>query len=115
MKQPLLAGAMSLALSLLLSANAMAGSPVDNFPLEDSAAVALKNFSLKANNLSDQPEKKCYFFNPPQADTLHWTVPCSPPKEVAPPVKMCRFFDSPGLDVAAWMVPCESVLKVKPM
>ncbi|MBL8517626.1 MAG: hypothetical protein JNM76_11745 [Betaproteobacteria bacterium] len=114
MKQLLFAGAMTLALSLLLSSTAMARSPVDNFPLEDRAAAALKDIVPSAQTGSGQPEKKCFFFNPPQADTLHWTVPCSPVKSVAPPVKMCKFFDSPGLDVAAWLVPCELKRDRKP-
>jgi hypothetical protein len=107
MKQLHLAGATTLALSLLLSSTIAAGSPVDNFPLENPAATALKGIVSNAQTKSDPAEKKCYFFNPPQADTLHWTVPCSPVKPAAPPVKMCKFFDSPGLDVAAWLVPCE--------
>lgn len=107
MKQFHFAGAMALALSLLLFSTVTVGSPVDNFPLEDPASATLSDIVRNAQTESGSPEKKCYFFNPPQADTLHWTVPCSPVKAEASTVKMCKFFDSPGLDVAAWLVPCE--------
>ena len=104
---------MGLALQVGELGLANAGAPIDNFPMEDRAAEALK--PVMASNQArgiKADAKRCYLFNPPSIDR-QWTVPCDPAAPMAEPMKMCRISTTIGWDAALFLEPCENAEKRK--
>ena len=89
---------------LVLATPALAG-PYDNFPLEDSAAKAVRERAAASPSVG--PQKVCFLFNPPSFDR-QWQVPCDPKAPTSAPTKMCRIMTTSGWDAALFTEPCEN-------
>lgn len=98
-------------LALNVSAFGLAyASPIDNFPIEDRAADAIKQMRKSLPPGSMTETKPCYLYNPRNFDQM-FTVPCDAP--TVAPMKMCRIYDIPGFDAAQFTEPCENVERRK--
>lgn len=93
---------------LVLATPALAG-PYDNFPLEDSAAKAVRAraAAAPASTAPATPQKVCFLFNPPSFDR-QWQVACDPKAPTTEPTKMCRIMTTTGWDAALFTEPCEN-------
>jgi hypothetical protein len=104
---------MGLALQVGALGLANAGAPIDNFPMEDRAAEALKPLMAMAQAQGIKTEvKRCFLFNPPSFDR-QWTAPCDPAAPMTPPMKMCRISNTIGWDAALFTEPCENAERRK--
>lgn len=93
---------------LALAIPALAG-PYDNFPIEDSAAKAVRArmATAPAQPVPATPQKVCFLFDPPSIDR-QWQVACDPKAPTAEPMKMCRIMTTSGWDAALFTEPCEN-------